>query len=642
MIRHTAPRKLMTDKYSTFPGGRSKEKAINIVIYSYYESSTLGGLLFQNPNAGIGENLYQPWCELYQYGLIHGLNFFTPDQIEDFNAVDLIIFLDRPSPSAQYTKALTDLRVPKYLILYETEVIHPTNWDSEYHKIFDKVFTWNDDWVDNIKYFKLNFSIDTDNHLLSKYTEDIFKSRSLCSMVAGAKLANHPNELYSKRIEAIGWFDRHAPDSFDLYGRNWPQAYSQCLKGSVDKKLETLSQYKFSICFENAKNYSGYITEKILDCFLAGTVPVYQGAPNIKQWIPSDCFIDFNEFNSFEDLHDFLVNMPWSVYETYLTAIHSFLSSADSYLFSIDFMITELSSSIVRDVKKARGTQPLVSVVIPSYNHGGYIVETVNSVLNQDIADLEIIIVDNASTDNTREIIQQNLTDDRIQYFRHRKNVGAPRNWRSATCIASGKYLSVLSSDDFFLRGHLSRAIAALESHDNAGLVYCPVICVDKNSIPTHILAHPGHPGVDYCGGRNEAVDLLKFDCYITPSAAVIRKEAFDQAGGINQNLAAAIDWDLWIRIAEAGYDFLFFKTPDICYRHHPQQDTSRAVTSGDLYFDHLKILSRWIQKHGMTSLHPYQKEVANLLIWRKYNQGGPYKQTPHAAFDGLLDALRT
>jgi glycosyltransferase involved in cell wall biosynthesis len=282
-----------------------------------------------------------------------------------------------------------------------------------------------------------------------------------------------------------------------------------------------------------------------------------------------------------------------------------------------------------------------MSVVIPSYNHGDYIVETVKSVLSQGIDDLEIIIVDNASTDNTKDIIQQNLTDGRISYFRHKKNIGAARNWRTAAGIASGKYLAVLSSDDFFLRGHLSRAIAALESHKNAGLVYCPVICVNGNSTPTHILAHPGHPNVDYCGGRNEAIDLLKFDCYITPSSAVIRREAFEHSGGINQNLAAAIDWDLWIRIAEAGYDFLFFKTPDVCYRYHPHQDTSRAVMSGDLYFDHLKILSRWIQKHGVSALQPYQNEIANLLIWRKYNQGGPHKAAPHAAFDELLHTIR-
>jgi glycosyltransferase involved in cell wall biosynthesis len=631
----------MFDKYAALPGGRSRDNPINIVIYSYYESSTLDGLLFKNPNAGIGENLYQPWCELYQYGLLHGLNFFTPDQIQDFETIDLIIFLDRPNPNARYTNQLINLSIPKYLILYETEVIHPMNWDSEYHKIFDKVFTWNDDLVDNVKYFKLNFSIDTANHLFSKSTSDRFHSKRLCSMIAGAKIANHPNELYSKRIEAIAWFDHHAPESFDLFGRNWPETYSQCLKGSVEKKLETLSQYKFSICFENAKNYSGYITEKILDCFLAGTVPVYQGAPNIKRWIPSDCFVDFNEFSNFGELHDFLNCMPWSDYEKYLTAIKSFLTSGDSYLFSIDFMITELTSSIVRDVKKARGTQALMSVVIPTYNHGDYIVETVNSVLNQGIDDLEIIIVDNASTDNTKDIIQKNLTDHRISYFQHKRNIGAARNWRTATGIASGKYLTVLSSDDFFLRGHLSRAIAALESHKNAGLVYCPVICVNDKSTPTHILAHPGHPSVDYCGGRNEAIDLLKFDCYITPSSAVIRREAFEHSGGINQNLAAAIDWDLWIRIAEAGYDFLFFKTPDICYRHHPHQDTSRAVMSGDLFFDHLKILSRWIQKHGVGSLQPYQNEIANLLIWRKYNQGGPHKEEPHAAFDELLNAIR-
>ena len=72
-----------------------------------------------------------------------------------------------------------------------------------------------------------------------------------------------------------------------------------------DNKIETISNYKFTVCFENTQ-YEGYVTEKMIDCFIAGTIPVYLGAPDVEEFVPKDCFIQYDEFNSLEELEKYL------------------------------------------------------------------------------------------------------------------------------------------------------------------------------------------------------------------------------------------------------------------------------------------------------------------------------------------------
>ena len=83
---------------------------------------------------------------------------------------------------------------------------------KEKHKYFNKIFTWHDELVDNKKYFKLNFS-----HLFPKsINKDLSKKQKLCTLIAGNKRVKHSLELYSKRVEAIRWFEKNHPEDFDL------------------------------------------------------------------------------------------------------------------------------------------------------------------------------------------------------------------------------------------------------------------------------------------------------------------------------------------------------------------------------------------------------------------------------------------
>lgn len=244
-----------------------------------------------------------------------------------------------------------------YLFLFESEVIKPRSWNIANHQRFKKVFTWHDELVDNVKYFKINYA-----HKFPENNADYFSSinkfenKKLCTLISSNKKVIHNLELYSERVKVIRWFEMNTTNEFDLYGAGWDKYTSsnrytnflmsripflsrlfapkfRSYKGVVESKFETLARYKFAICYENAKDIPGYITEKIFDCFFSGCVPIYWGAPNITVHIPSDCFIDRRHFNSNEELYLYLKNISIDEYQKFQLNIANYIFSiqADAY-----------------------------------------------------------------------------------------------------------------------------------------------------------------------------------------------------------------------------------------------------------------------------------------------------------------------
>jgi alpha(1,3/1,4) fucosyltransferase len=120
-------------------------------------------------------------------------------------------------------------------------------------------------------------------------------------------------------------------NDFDLYGRGWESDTSPYIKKvyrkeAIDDKEKKLQEYKFVLCLENAV-FPGYITEKIFDCFFAGAVPVYMGAPDIDAYIPKNTFINIRDFKDLESLVAFLEALDETAYTAYLQNINGFLQS---------------------------------------------------------------------------------------------------------------------------------------------------------------------------------------------------------------------------------------------------------------------------------------------------------------------------
>ncbi len=322
-------------------------------------------ILLKNKQFDYKDPFRSPNGDLYLFHLLrtrlaeHGYDLGTQDVHPPENS-DFVLFNEMPTRRVP-------TRGARYLLLFESEVIRPDNWDLARHHDFDRIFTWNDAFLDGRKYFKINFTRD-----MKSVPPDAPGERDkFCVVIAGNKYVRpHPLELYSRRIEAIRWFERNHPADFDLYGIGWeaPLTLKSIAKaflygrpsyifsrrfpsyhGAVQDKIATLRRYKFSICFENARGIPGYITEKIMDCILAGCVPVYWGAPNIDEHVPARAFVDFRNFKSYEELHRYLKGMSEGEYRGYRDAAAEFTTSAQARRFSNEFFADQVLNAILED-----------------------------------------------------------------------------------------------------------------------------------------------------------------------------------------------------------------------------------------------------------------------------------------------------
>lgn len=323
--------------------------------------------MFTDPSSPIGDNLMYPFFYLGQQLKKLGHRVATIDT-DDIKKFDAIIYIEFPTFKNKYFRQLIKNNYQSlYLIILESPAIKPDSLAKENHKYFKKIFTWSDNFIDNQKYFKINYS-----HKIPGDIKFEGRKNKLCALISSNKSIKHPAELYTERTRAIRWFEKNHPNDFDLYGKGWDKRYfygnflgfnllrlnrlkllAKILgphypswKGEVKSKKETYENYKFAICYENVKGFPGYITEKIFDCFLGGCVPIYLGAPNITRHVPADCFIDKGKFKTYEELYQYIKNMPDREYSAYLNAIKNFLGSDKAYPFTAEYLADILTREI--------------------------------------------------------------------------------------------------------------------------------------------------------------------------------------------------------------------------------------------------------------------------------------------------------
>jgi hypothetical protein len=257
-----------------------------------------------------------------------------------------------------------------YLIICENHFLCKSNGDFGRYQEFERVFTYNDDVVDGEKVLKLNYAFDLPKSISSSNEQKDKLAVMICS--------NHKRDIkhlvYAQRRETINWFQDNQPDSFDLYGLGWergalpfqtrpqfqrslrrigvlrffPSKKYPSWRGKVARKRDVLGKYRFGFCYENTSEIPGYITEKIFDVMMAGTVPVYLGPENVSSHIPESCFVNRAEFPDHESLFSYLSEMSAERYAEYREAIQAFISSELSYEFSIDCFVDRILKSLVR------------------------------------------------------------------------------------------------------------------------------------------------------------------------------------------------------------------------------------------------------------------------------------------------------
>lgn len=220
---------------------------------------------------------------------------------------------------------------------------------------------------------------------------------------------------------------------------------------------------------------------------------------------------------------------------------------------------------------------PKVSVCIPTYNQGRFIGQAIQSVLEQSFQDFELIIVDNCSTDNTQEVVKS-FSDKRIKYFRNNTNIGGGKNWNKAISLATGGYISILHSDDFYLPGILEAESQVLDLNPNVGLVYsaCRVISEKGEELFVYPLFYS-----DYINKGISELKTLLFNDHIPVPTVMVRKECYKKLGGFwidNFNIAG--DYEMWMRIC-LYYDIAYISKVLACYRIHKSQSVPEIIRTG-------------------------------------------------------------
>ena len=206
-----------------------------------------------------------------------------------------------------------------------------------------------------------------------------------------------------------------------------------------------------------------------------------------------------------------------------------------------------------------------ISVIIPSYNRAHLLPRCLNSVISQNYAPFETIIVDDGSTDLTRSLVQRDYPDVKL-ISQTNKGVSAARN--AGIHAAKGDWLAFLDSDDTWSRNKLGRQVQVIEKSPG-----CHIVHTDEIWVRNGVRVSPQRKHRKYGGSIFKYCLPL---CVISPSSVMIHRRVFDQVGLFDETLPACEDYDLWLRIC-ARMPVLFIHEPLITkYGGHSDQLSTR------------------------------------------------------------------
>ncbi|HSR24903.1 MAG TPA: glycosyltransferase [Candidatus Eisenbacteria bacterium] len=232
-----------------------------------------------------------------------------------------------------------------------------------------------------------------------------------------------------------------------------------------------------------------------------------------------------------------------------------------------------------------------VSFVVTCYNYGRFLGQALDSLLAQTLTDWEATVIDDASTDETGDVLARYAAEPRLRVVRHAGRTGNIRSYNEGLDLAAGRYVGILSADDYLLRPDaLERQVAVFESDPEVGLVYSAHAIVQEGSPVRHVVPWASaavRPGV-------EEFRKLMWGNYVLHSGALLRREVERELGPYDPALTHTGDWDMWLRAA-ARHPVGYVAEPLYAYRIHgsnmfhrglpPWRETDQVVAAVDRAF---------------------------------------------------------
>ncbi|MFQ5355016.1 MAG: glycosyltransferase [Mariprofundaceae bacterium] len=229
---------------------------------------------------------------------------------------------------------------------------------------------------------------------------------------------------------------------------------------------------------------------------------------------------------------------------------------------------------------------PVVSIVIPAFNCARYLKEAIDSVLCQDYPLIELIVLDDGSTDETSDI----LKEDKRKFFRaSHANIGQAATLNKGWDIAKGELLGYLSADDALLPNAVSASVSSLKHNDAAVLSYCDYYLMDDSSSVTGRYDAPDYDYVEM---------LTRTLCFPGPGV-IFRRQAFLEAGHWDVRLNQVPDYDYWLRLGLVG-SFIRISKPLAKFRVHSASQTCGFVDE-EKSDEVIDVLSRFFSMDGLS-----------------------------------------
>jgi glycosyltransferase involved in cell wall biosynthesis len=262
---------------------------------------------------------------------------------------------------------------------------------------------------------------------------------------------------------------------------------------------------------------------------------------------------------------------------------------------------------------------PKISVLIPTYNYGRYLAEAIESVLEQDFQDFELLIADDCSADNTAEVVRPFCDRDaRVHFGVNAANLGMVNNWNHCLEQARGEYIKFLFGDDKLIhRQALSKMLALMRQYPSAVLAASARTILGEESNAVDIyrdLAEGCHDGRKIItaylmqNGKNLVGE---------PSAVMFRKA--DARRGFDPRYRQITDVEMWIHLLEKG-DLAYTRQPLCAFRCHPSQQTERNTASGVGRREHAVFFSTY----AVQSWLPRQVVFPILFHLRRFRRQNP------------------
>jgi len=259
---------------------------------------------------------------------------------------------------------------------------------------------------------------------------------------------------------------------------------------------------------------------------------------------------------------------------------------------------------------------PAVSVVIPTYKHRDFILETLKSVLSQSFQDFEIIVVNDGSPDDTATLLRPMIQSGKIRYV-EQSNAAAAAARNRGLEMAKGKFIAFLDDDDLWPRDKLEWQVVALSNNPELSVIGGALCIIDKNGNELEVLLAP------------ERVitfeSLFSGNPFYSPGQTLIRTDRFRSIGGFDTSIWGADDLDAWFRLKQTG-DLKFVNRLALHYRQHALNASNdvRRIASQSLKVmkRHAKFAApakqRLLMARGRLSLYKYVVRKT-LINWKSF-----------------------